>query len=84
MIKVKKCADLKGTTDQLHIKSVIAFGKISLVEEEELSRKICTPLVGIFTDEEEYLEKELKNALSRVQCLAMSIEHMTGKLVNES
>ena len=26
----------------------------------------------------------LKNALPRVQCLELKIEHMTGKLVNES
>ena len=68
----------------LNIKSVIAFGRISLVEDEDLSRKICTQLVGKFTNDEEYLQKELKNALSRVQCLELRIEHMTGKLVNES
>ena len=33
---------------------------------------------------QEYLEKELKNALPRVQCLEFEIEHMTGKLGNES
>ena len=54
------------------------------MENEEVARKICTHLVGKFTDDEEYLAKELKNALSRVQCLEMSIDHMTGKLVNES
>ena len=68
----------------LNIKSVIAFGRISLVEDEEVARKICTHLVGKFIDDKEYLEKELKNALPRVQCLEMSIEHVTGKLVNES
>lgn len=68
----------------LNIKSVIVFGKISLVEDEELARKICTHLVGKFTDDQDYLEKELKAALSRVQCLELTIEHMTGKLVNES
>ena len=68
----------------LNIKSVIAFGRISLVEDEEVAKRICTYLVGRFTDDQEYLEKELKNALPRVQCLAMGIEHMTGKLVNES
>ena len=68
----------------LNIKSVIVFGRIRLVRDEELARKICTHLVSKFTDDEEYLEKELKNALPRVQCLEMSIEHMTGKLVNES
>lgn len=86
--KVSFCAHDEGYRQEgdwaLNIKSVIAFGRISLVEDEELARKICTHLVGKFTEDKEYLEKELKNALPRVQCLELSIEHMTGKLVNES
>ena len=68
----------------LNIKSVVIFGKISFVEDEEKAREICTALVRKFTDDEEYLEKELKNALPRVQCLEFAPEHMTGKMVNES
>lgn len=68
----------------LNINSVIVFGKIRLVTDLELTRKICTKLVQKFTDDQEYLEKELANALPRVQCLELEIEHMTGKLVNES
>ena len=49
-----------------------------------LTREICTKLVYKFTDDQAYLEKELTNALPRVQCLELEIEHMTGKLVNES
>ncbi|MCR5511748.1 MAG: pyridoxamine 5'-phosphate oxidase family protein, partial [Lachnospiraceae bacterium] len=68
----------------LNIKSVILFGRICLVENEDKARDICTALTGKFTDDAEYLEKELKNAFPRVQCLEFSPEHMTGKLVNES
>ena len=68
----------------LNITSVITFGRIRLVEDEANARKICTELVRKFTDDEDYLEKELKNALPRVQCLELIPEHMTGKLVNES
>jgi len=68
----------------LNIKSVITFGRISLVEDDEKAREICTALTRKFTDDEEYLEKELKNAFPRVQCLELAPEHMTGKLVNES
>ena len=86
--KVSFCAYDEGYRKEgdwaLNIKSVIAFGRISLVEDEDVARKICSHLVGKFTDDEEYLAKELKNALSRVQCLELRIEHMTGKLVNES
>ncbi len=43
-----------------------------------------TNLVKKFTDDEEFLENEMKNALPRVQFLQLIPEHMTGKLVNES
>ena len=68
----------------LNIKSVIIFGRITLVEDEEKAKEICTAITRKFTDEEEYLQKELTNALPRVQCLEMAPEHITGKLVNES
>ena len=50
----------------LNINSVIVFGRIHLV------------------DDEEYLQHELTNAFPRVQCLELTIEHITGKLVNEA
>ncbi|MCR5210810.1 MAG: pyridoxamine 5'-phosphate oxidase family protein [Lachnospiraceae bacterium] len=68
----------------LNIKSVIVFGRISLVEDEEKAREICIAITRKFTDDEEYLQKELTNAFPRVQCLAITPEHMTGKIVNES
>ena len=68
----------------LNIKSVITFGRIRFVEDEDIARKICTELVKKFTDDQDYLEKELQNAFPRVQCLELIPEHMTGKLVNES
>ena len=68
----------------LNINSVIIFGRMKLVEDPEKAKEICTHLCRKFTDDEEYLQKELKNALPRVQCLELTPEHMTGKLVNES
>ena len=68
----------------LNITSVITFGRIRLVEDEDTARKICTELVRKFTDDQDYLEKELQNAFPRVQCLELIPEHMTGKLINES
>ena len=53
----------------LNISSVIIFGRISLVEDNEKAKEICTAIVKKFTDDEEYLENELKNAFPRVQCL---------------
>lgn len=68
----------------LNISSVVVFGRISLVDDEEKAKWICTALSRKFTDDEEYIKRELNSALSRVQCLELKIEHMTGKLVNES
>ena len=68
----------------LNIKSVVVFGRMRIVEDEDKKREICTNLVRKFTDDEAYLQKELANAFPRVNCLELTIEHMTGKLVNES
>ena len=68
----------------MNINSVVVFGRMRIVEDEAKKREICTNLVLKFTDDKAYLEKELKVAFSRVNCLELEIEHMTGKLVNES
>ena len=68
----------------LNVKSVVVFGRISFVENEEKAIDICTKLCRKFTDDEDYLRRELENALPRVQCLELTPEHITGKLVNES
>ena len=68
----------------LNINSVIVFGCISLVTDPEKAKLICTNITRKFTDDEEYLAHELEHAFPRVQCLELTAEHMTGKLVNES
>jgi hypothetical protein len=57
---------------------------MALVTDEEKAKEICTELCRKFTDDKEYLEYEIKHSLPNVQCLELRIEHMTGKLVNES
>ena len=68
----------------LNISSVVVFGRMRPVEDPEQARRICEALCRKFTDDEEYIRKELQNSLPRVQCLELIPEHMTGKLVNES
>ncbi|MCR4892451.1 MAG: pyridoxamine 5'-phosphate oxidase family protein [Lachnospiraceae bacterium] len=68
----------------LNIKSVIVFGKIREMEDDEEVLDILTELCHKFTDDEEYLKDELRKGLKAVRCLELTIEHMTGKLVNES
>lgn len=68
----------------LNITSVITFGRIHLVEDEALALRICSELTKKFTDDQAYLEQEIKNSFRNVQCIELAPEHMTGKLVNES
>lgn len=86
--KVSYCVYDEGYRNEgewaLNIKSVIVFGKIRMVKEEEKVLKICENLCKKFTDDKEYMEKEIQSAKSRMLCLELVPEHMTGKLVNES
>ncbi|SDB18672.1 hypothetical protein SAMN02910417_01415 [Eubacterium oxidoreducens] len=86
--KASYCVYNDGFTKEgdwaLNITSVIIFGRIHLVEDEELSLKICSELTRKFTDDQAYLDKEIANSFKNVQCLELVLEHMTGKLVNEA
>ena len=85
--KVSYCVHDEGFRKEgewaLNIKSVIVFGRIRIVEDEEKMREICSNLYRKFDDDEDALKHELTH-LSRVMCLELTPEHMTGKLVKES
>ena len=64
------------------VRSVIAFGRIRMLEDrdEVLSR---VRALGLKYAAPDYVEKEIQKDGKRVQCLELTIEHMTGKRVNE-
>ena len=66
------------------VKSVIAFGKVALVEDKEKQYEICLKLCEKFNKGDKYVKKEMKNFSSALLCLEFDIEHMTGKLVHEA
>ncbi len=68
----------------LNVNCVVIFGRIRPVADEAKARRICENLCRKFTEDEAYIQKELQSALPRVQCLELTVDHMTGKLVNES
>lgn len=86
--KVSYCVMDKGYRKEnewaLNIRSVIVFGRMRIVEDENKRIEIGTNLCRKFTDDEAYIEREIKNALPRALCLELTPEHITGKLVNES
>ncbi len=68
----------------LNINSVIAFGRLRLMEDQEKVIEKLRLLGLKYFPTAESVEEELERAASRVQMLELTIEHMTGKLVNES
>ena len=68
----------------LNIKSVIVFGHIELIEEQDKLYEIARLLSYKFTDDAKYIEREIKTAGPRTLMFALVPEHMTGKIVNEA
>ncbi|MCR5089727.1 MAG: pyridoxamine 5'-phosphate oxidase family protein [Oscillospiraceae bacterium] len=68
----------------LNIRSVIVFGRIEWVEDHERAMEISRSLSLRFTEDREYIEKEIQHAGPRTLCFALTPEHISGKLVNES
>ena len=68
----------------LNIKSVIVFGRLVPVEDEDKMIDICRRLSRKFTDDESYIEDEIKRAGFRTLMYELIPEHMSGKLVKEA
>lgn len=68
----------------LNINSVIVFGRIRKVNDLDEMLRIVRKLGLKYYPTPESVEREIEKAISRVQILELSIDHMTGKLVNES
>ena len=69
----------------LNIRSVIVFGRIRAMDYDEDGIEDLLRAVGNkYNPDPADVERELRNAIGRVQMLELTIEHMTGKLVNES
>ena len=68
----------------LNFRSVIVFGRMFPVEDHEKAMEICRKLSLKFTENTEYIDKEIKNFGAATLCYELRPEHMTGKTVNES
>jgi nitroimidazol reductase NimA-like FMN-containing flavoprotein (pyridoxamine 5'-phosphate oxidase superfamily) len=65
------------------VKSVIVFGKIEAVYDEQTVIDITKKLCYKFTQDEEYIEKELTNHAKHTMLLRLKLEHVCGKTVKE-
>ena len=68
----------------LNIRSVIVFGRLQVVTDEEKALAFIRQLSAKFTDDAEYVEREIAQAMDHTLVFALDVEHMTGKLVNEA
>ncbi|MBQ8074692.1 MAG: pyridoxamine 5'-phosphate oxidase family protein [Oscillospiraceae bacterium] len=68
----------------LNIKSVIVFGHVEFIEDQEKIYEIARMLSYKFTKDEAYIEHEIQTAGPRTLMFALVPEHMTGKIVNEA
>ena len=67
----------------MNVTSVVCFGRIKKVEDFEKTREKVCNLGAKYHPTAESVQTEWEHAQNRVLCLEMTIEHMTGKLVNE-
>ncbi len=68
----------------LNIKSVVIFGKIRKIDDTQEAITILRKLGLKYYPTEESVEKAILQSAKRVQMMELTMEHMTGKLVNES
>ncbi len=68
----------------LNIRSVIVFGRIEFIEDKEKIEEISRKLSYKFTDDDRYIEEEIRRSLDKTLMFALIPEHISGKIVNES
>ena len=68
----------------LNIKSVIVFGRIEFVEDQETVYRISEELSRKFTNDDEFIRIEIERSGPGTLMFALVPEQITGKIVNES
>ncbi len=86
--KVSFCTYDQGYVNEgewaYNVKSVIVFGKIEFVDDVNVMEDIVTKLSYKFIQDDSYIAQEIQNHGHRTLLMKLNIEHMCGKLVNES
>lgn len=81
------CVMDAGTPEEggwaLNFKSVIVFGKLEIIRDHEQALEISRQISYKFTQDQDYIEAEVRNSGARVLCFALTPEQITGKRVNE-
>ena len=67
----------------LNIKSVIVFGRVEFIDDEEKVIEISRKLSHKFTNDDNYIDEEIRESLKGTAMFALKIEHISGKIVKE-
>lgn len=86
--KVSYCVYDEGYREEgdwaLHIKSVIVFGRIKVIDDMDVIVNISTKLSHKFTQDDMYIKEEIRKYAHETLLLELMPEHICGKLVKES
>lgn len=86
--KVSFCTYDRGYREDgdwaFHVKSVIVFGTIAIVEDMETIADVARKLSYKFTQDEEYIQNEIDKYAKATLLLRLTPEHICGKQITES
>jgi len=68
----------------LTIKSVIVFGRMTIIDDMDTIIDITTRLSHKFTQDDAYIQKELAGFSHKTLLLRLDAEHICGKVITES
>lgn len=68
----------------LHIQSVIVFGRIEIIEDQQEAIEMTRHLSYKYTQDTAYIEDEIQKYGQGVLCFKLVPEHITGKTTKES
>jgi len=68
----------------LTFRSVVVFGRVRFVEDPEKLEQVCRALCAKFTDDQAYIDDEVRKFAAATTCFALVPEHITGKRVHEA
>lgn len=86
--KVSFCVCDEGYREEgdwaLNIKSVIVFGRVSIIEDPEEAIGLTRKLSYKYTSDSAYIESEIQKYSDGLLVFALKPEHITGKITKES
>lgn len=86
--KVSFCVYDKGYRNEgewaWHVRSVVVFGRMEIIRDRDIIIEITEKLSRKFTQDEGYIQKEIRNFAHETLILKLLPEHTCGKLVVEA